>query len=322
MEFIMINYNFVGIDIAKLKFDVVVKKEGKLVSMTFENKKSGRKEFLLWLKTHTSNAFVCLEATGSYGELLAEYLVTENIRVSVVNPVQIKHYAKSMLIRNKNDRIDAKTIMNYAEKFTPRAFIPKSADQRLSKESIQLIDTLEEQKHQLQNQLESIRSKEVRKEIESMIKLIEKRISKVEASVNKCIQGNHEYQANKNRLLTIKGIGEKTANRIISHFPDVSQFKNAKQLAAYTGLSPRQHQSGGFNGKTRISKCGDTRLRKALYMPALVVKNKNPYLKQFCDRLEKNGLRPKQIVCAVMRKLIHIIFGILKHKQDFNPALV
>lgn len=267
-------------------------------------------------------AFVCLESTGPYGEALAEYLVEHQVKVSMINPVQIKHYAKTILSRNKNDRVDAKIIARYAEKFRLREFIPQSKDQKLSRESIQLLDTLMEQKRQLQNQLESVRSKEIRKEIEAIIHSIEKRLERIEKMLNTCIQHNEVSQANKKRLLTIVGIGEKTANRIIAYFPDVSQFSCAKQLAAYTGLSPRQYQSGQYQGKTRISKCGNAKLRKALYMPALVVKNKNSHFKFFCERLEKKGLRPKQIICAVMRKLIHIVFGILKHQKDFDPTLV
>jgi transposase len=318
----MIQNNFIGIDIAKSKFNAALKIQEKFVEAVFENNTAGHEKFVLWLKGRTNRAFACLESTGPYGEILAEYLVQSGVEVSVVNPMQIKHYAKSILSRNKNDRVDAKIIACYAEKFTPRKFVPKSTTQKLVKESVQLIATLIEQKRQLQNQLESIRSKEIRKEIEKMIELIEKRISKLEETLNKCIQNNDEYHTNKQRLLTIIGIGEKTANRIIAYLPNVSEFKTAKQLAAYVGVSPKQYQSGGYQGKTRLSKCGNSHFRKSLYMPALVAKNNNPYLKQFCERLEKNGLRPKQIICAVMRKLIHIIFGMLKHNQNFNPALI
>ena len=281
----MIEYDFIGIDIAKDKFDVALKTKGRFIENIFENNQAGHKKFVLWLAKYTSNAYACMEATGPYGEMLAEYLVKNDIMVSVVNPMQIKHHAKSLLSRNKNDQVDAKIIASYAEKFSPRQFIPKSTDQKFSKEAIQLIDTLSEQSRQLQNQLESIRSKEIKKEIEKTIISIKKRISKIEKTLNQRIHSNVEYSENKKRILTIIGVGEKTANRIIAYFPDISEFKNAKQLAAYTGVSPKQYQSGKFNGKTRISKYGNSQLRKALYMPALVAKNNNPHLKKFCERM-------------------------------------
>ena len=100
--------------------------------------------------------------------------------------------------------------------------------------------------------------------------------------------------------------------------PDINNFQTAKQFAAYIGITPKQHQSGKLIGKTTISRLGDSRLRKALYMAALVAKKHNKGLSAFITRLEKNGKTPKTIVCAVMRKLVRIIFGILKSGLPFN----
>jgi transposase len=318
----MVNYTFVGVDIAKMKFNVALSIKGKWIESTFENAHSGHEKFTSWLQKHTQDSFVCLESTGPYGERLSEFLHDNQIKVSVVNPMKIKHYAKSMLSRNKNDQVDARVIALYAEKMRPATFVPKSNEQKLVREWVQLIDTLSGQKRQLENQLESVQSKAVEKEIKNSINQLERKIAKIEFSLNENIKNNEQSNANKQRLLTITGIGEKTANQIIAYLPRVSEFKNAKQLAAYIGVTPRQYQSGKYTGKTRLSKYGNSRLRKALYMPALVAKNTNPHLREFCERLEKNGLKPKQIICAVMRKLIHIIFGMLKHQQNFNPNLV
>src|SRR5438477_1514813 len=106
MKCSMIYSEFVGIDIAKNKFDVALKSQQKWIESTFENNEEGHTQFLVWLSEKTNNPFVCLEATGSYSEILAEYLKNKKIRVSVVNPVQIKYYAKSQLTRHKNDRVD------------------------------------------------------------------------------------------------------------------------------------------------------------------------------------------------------------------------
>lgn len=318
----MNHYNFVGVDIAKEKFDCALKKNDRFIEDQFKNTAAGYKQFLVWLKKHTVNAFVCMESTGPYSVNLAEFLLAHQIIVSVENPMRIKNHSKSLLLRNKNDIVDARLICSYAETFIPRQYVAISKDQKTVKEANQLIDTLSEQKLQLENQLDSIRTTEIRKELEKSIKSIDKRIDAVEKKLKLNVKNNAEYSVTKDRLLTVKGIGEKTAHRIIGYLPDISQFKNAKQLAAFAGLSPSQNQSGKFFGKTKISKCGDAKLRKALYMPALVAKNSNPHFKNFCERLAKNGLKPKQIICAVMRKLLHVIFGMLKHKQDFNPALV
>lgn len=317
----MSEYNFVGVDIAKNKFDVALKCGSRFVESVFENNISGFKAFKKWLLKHAVQAWVCLEATGHYGEGVAEFLFHNNIKASVVNPMQIKHHAKSLLTRNKNDKVDARIIASYAEIFRPKGFNPKSSDQKEIKEIARLIEVLEAQKQQLANQLESAQCNSIRKEIKKIIRSIEKRIAELEVKLKSKIANNAESSENKERLISIKGIGEKTADRLIAYLPDVTQFKNAKQFAAYAGLCPRQFQSGQHSGKSRLSKYGDSRLRKTLYMPALVAKRFNPHLQSFCQRLQKNGLKPKAIVCAVMRKLLHIIFGMLKNKQSFNVEL-
>jgi len=318
----MEQHDFVGIDIAKDKFDVALKRGNKFINVAFKNNTSGFKAFEEWLKKNTLNPWICLEATGSYGEGIAEYLASKNIIVSVCNPLQIKNYAKSILARNKNDTLDAKIIAAYAEERKPRCFIAPSEDKKHVRGLLQLIDTLQGQKQQLSNQLGSTLLESIRKELKKAIKAIEKRIAELNAKLKVSIKKNNEHSEIKKRIKTVKGLGEKTAHAIIAYLPNIEDFQNAKQLAAYAGLNPKQHQSGKYAGRTTLSKIGNSKIRKALYMPAMVVKNTNPHFKSFCQRLEKSGLTPKAIIGAVMRKLIHIIFGILKHKQDFNPALV
>src|SRR3990167_11025941 len=152
----MEQHDFIGIDIAKDKFDVALKLGDKFISTVFKNNISGFEKFEEWIKhCATKKPWVCLEATGSYGVGVAEFLASRNITVSVCNPLQIKNYAKSILMRNKNDILDAKIIAAYAEERKPRCFSPVSEDQKYVKGIVQLIDTLQEQKQQLINQMES-----------------------------------------------------------------------------------------------------------------------------------------------------------------------
>ncbi|MGH3627018.1 MAG: IS110 family transposase, partial [Sciscionella sp.] len=131
----------------------------------------------------------------------------------------------------------------------------------------------------------------------------------------------HPDLKNKSELLrSIPGVGETTLASILAYLPDTSLFKSAKQVAAWIGLNPRQHQSGSsVRGRTFLAKTGHATLRKALYMPALVACRYNPVLKAFYERLVAAGKNRKAAVCAVMRKLVHMIFGVLKHQQPFNP---
>ena len=124
------------------------------------------------------------------------------------------------------------------------------------------------------------------------------------------------------RITEIKGVGEKVAMAIIADMPDVQNFQKAGQFAAFAGVTPSHFQSGAsVHGKSHISRLGSHTVRKALYMCALVVKNRNPHFQNFVLKLEKKGKAPKVIIVAVMRKLMYIFFAMLKNSSTFNPNL-
>jgi transposase len=319
----MSEQSFVGVDVSKLTLDVsILVDNNSFKYKQFNNSKSGYTAMLAWLKRYSDNLWICMEATGHYSELVAEYFYQKNILVSIVNPLQIKQFARLTLARNKNDVIDSRLIAQYAERFKPRTFTPRSKDQKSIRELAQLMDTLKQQQTQFSNQLGSLQSTAAKKALKSLIKSLEKKIVCIQEKILAYIKLSSWLTQTVDLLMSIKGVGQLTAINIIAYLPDISQFDNAKQLAAFIGVSPRQYQSGTFTGKTRLSKFGASRLRKALYMPALSAKNKNEHLQPFVSRLENNGLAPKAIIGAVMRKLVHIIFGMLKNRQFFDPNLV
>lgn len=318
----MIQCTFVGVDIAKLKFDAKIIHEAKDYHRVFENNLTGFKAFLSWIKKYAQSPWVCMEATGHYSEPLADFLYSQKIAISVVNPLQIKYFAKAKLNRNKNDKLDARVIGEYAEIMKPKLYKPRSLQQKEIREHVQLIDSLKKQCIQFKNQLESISSKGIKKEILSAITHIQKRTDKLEGKLKQLAQKDESFSRAIELLQSIKGVGFTTAISLLAYLPDISLFKTPKQLAAFMGVSPKQKESGQYKGKTCMSKFGNPRIRTVLYMPALVVKGKNPAFKLFIERLEKSGLRPKAIVGALMRKLVHIIFGMLKNNQPFDPALV
>lgn len=318
----MLSFQFVGADVSKDKFDVAQLKNNKYQQKCFSNNKKGYRDFLKWLNTHCERPWVCMEATGHYSELIAEFLVKHSIRVSVVNPLQIKSYAKAKLARNKNDQIDAQVIADYCEKMKPREFNPRTDSQKELKDLNKLLDTLKEQLVRFKNQLAVTQGKLARKAMQKLIKDLEKQIKEIEKQSGNLIKNNEDMAENMALMISIKGVGEATAHKILAQIADITRFDNAKQFAAYLGISPKQHQSGKYIGRTTISRLGDSCLRKALYMAALVAKRYNEALQPFVKRLEERGKAPKAIVCAVMRKLAHIIFGVLRNKEMFNPQLV
>lgn len=315
----MIQYQFVGVDVAKDKFDVALQVNNSKHLKCFSNDQKGRQSFLQWLNEHTQNSWVCMEATGHYSELIADFLYQQNIRVSVVNPLQIKSYTRAKLSRNKTDQIDAQIIRDYCEKMQPRTFTPRSPEHKELKDLLNLFDMLKVQYTQLNNQLHTAQSSLAQVAIRKLIKTMEKEIIKVEKKMGAIVKDHSSLNQNMNLMTSIKGVGQQTAFKILAHAPDISCFANAKQFAAYMGITPRSHQSGKFVGKTTISRMGSSRLRKILYMAALSAKRFNQDLQPFIKRLESKGKANKLILCAVMRKLAHLIYGILKNKTSFDP---
>ncbi|KTD22508.1 Transposase, IS116/IS110/IS902 [Legionella lansingensis] len=314
-------YEFVGIDIAKDKFDSALSIDNRYKHAVFSNSKKGYEDFLKWLNQYASSPWVCMEATGHYSEGLADFLVEKGVRVSVVNPFQVKSFAKACLARNKNDTIDAKITAQFCQRMEPRIYQSSSAEQKEIKELTKVLDMLKVQVIQLTNQLHSIRGRAAQKSLKKMIEKRKQEIKAIQQQIDELISNNQQLQEKLDLLLSIKGIGKLTAYYVLARMPDIQCFQTAKQFAAYIGITPKQHQSGSLIGKTTLSRLGDSRLRKALYMAALVAKRYNKALDGFVKRLQCNGKTPKTIICAVMRKLAHIIFGVLKNKQPFNENL-
>jgi transposase len=319
----MISNQFIGVDVAKHKFDICFfKEDGKVLQKTFNNRESGFKDFVQWLNKQANSPWVCMEATGYYSEILADFLVAQGIQVSVVNPVQIKYFGKVKLSRNKNDIVDSKIIAEYAKVMRPRLFKSRTAEQKSLREIIQLEDTLKNQRTQLKQQWDCAQSSAIKDEYKKIIKLLDERLKELAALIKETIEKDEKMRHLVNLLVSIKGVGLLSVYRLLAYLPDINLFKNAKQLAAYIGVSPKQKESGKYVGKTKLSKLGNPKLRNILYMPALCAKRFNEAFKPFVDRLQKNGLSPKAIVGAVMRKLVHIIFGMLKNNSTFNADLV
>lgn len=314
----MVEFQFVGVDVAKDKFDAALNLGNKYRHDCFSNDAKGYRAFHKWLDKHTNQPWICMEATGHYSELIADYLFAEQFKVSIVNPLQIKNFARAKLSRNKTDKLDAAVIADYCEKMKPAIFESRSDEQKELKELSNLLDMLKGQYTQLSNQLDSARSETARRALRKLLKNLEKEIKRVECLIAEVIKCNKDLHQNLKLMTSIKGVGKLTAYKVLSHVPHMNSFRNAKQFAAFIGISPRQNQSGNFQGKTSISRLGNSALRKSFYMAAMVAIRHNKLIQPFVARLKQNGKAPKAIICAVMRKLAHFIFGIIKNKRPFD----
>lgn len=311
-----------GIDIAKKTFRVALLREGKVRQKGLDNTPAGFAELNAWLnKLGEPKVHACLEATSTYGEALATFLHEAGHRVSIVNPARIKAFGASELARTKTDHADAALIARFCLTQKPELWSPPPRSQRELQALVRRLDALQEMRQQEQNRLEGASSAQVVASITGVVDHLDREIAKILQQIKDHIDRHPDLRQQHDLLTSIPGIGDLTGARFLAEVGDVSRFRSARQVAAYIGVTPSQRQSGEWRGKTVLSKVGNSRLRKALYLPAIVAKRHNPVLKTFCDRLLAAGKSPMAVVGAAMRKLVHIAFGVLKSGVPFNPAL-
>ena len=313
------NSIILGIDISKETFDVALLNNNKVKTKKFDNSSKGFCGLKQWLNSkEVQLVHACMEATGGYEVKLAQYLYDNNFKVSVVNPARIKGFSLSQLSRVKTDKADCQLIAQFCLAMQPDLWQPTARHIQKLQQWVNRLDALNASKFQESNRLEGVDS-EVAAHIQSHIDFINKGIEEVEKLIANHIK-QHKDLNDKNRLLaSIPGIGAKTIAVVLAFLANIEDFDSAKQVVAFVGLNPKQRQSGSsVHGMTRISKTGDANLRKAFYMPAIVSLRFNPIIKDFSEHLSNAGKSKMVIVIASMRKLLHIIYGVLKNKTLFN----
>ena len=311
-----------GIDISKKKMDVLLVIKDKSFKRVFDNTLKGHGLLNGWLKSlHVDKqVHICLEATGPYSEPLAEFLHEKGYRVSMVNPKTVHDFGKAQLRRNKTDPADARLIADFCMAMEPDDWHPLPPKIKRLQALTRRIEVLDQILLSERNRLSESATRPVQPSLERMIENLEKEIAEIKKLIKEHIDNNPDLKQQSDLLRSIPGIGEKTVALLLGEL-NFAAFKSARSLAAHAGLTPRKDQSGSSLNRTRISKLGNGRLRKALYFPAISAIQHNAIIKSFADRLRQNGLKPKQVVCAAMHKLLHIAFGVIKHHRPFDPNL-
>lgn len=314
------NQLYLGIDVSKEAFDVALLGE-QTHQARFDNNKSGFKKLARWLKKRkVKQVNACLEATGRYWEELALFLVDGGHGLSVVNPKLIKRYAEARMQRNKNDRQDALTIAHFCATQQPDLWAPPSPARRQLKEMVRHLAALKEDRQRVRNRKSSgIGSPELLAMMAQQIAFLDEQIEQLEKQINDHIDQDPELKADKALLLTVPAVGDAISMTFLAEVPDVSLFARADQLAAYAGLTPGEHISGGMiYRRARLNKWGNSRLRTIFYMPALSAHRWNPIIACLKERLAARGKHKMTIVVAAMRKLLHLCYGVLKTRQPFD----
>jgi transposase len=312
-----------GIDIAKLKFNVcLIQHSGKLKHKVFPNTATGFEQLCDWLSRQgIQGVHACLEATGTYGEALALHLHSSGHTVSLINPAATKAFAHSRLSRTKTDRVDAELIARFCLAQEPSVWTPPPAEVRELQALVRRLESLIEMRVMEENRLSSgITVESVRESVQALLDHLKEQIKRTEKLIREHIDSHPRLRRQSELLDSIPGIAQSTAASLLSEITDITQYKSTRQVAAYAGLVPRERQSGtSLRGRTRLSKIGNARLRKALYFPAMTALRCSPFFQQWADGLLKRGKSKMSVICAVMRKLVHLAYGVLKSGKEFDP---
>jgi len=309
-----------GIDIAKQKFDVALLVEEKTKHKTCKNSAEGFEALTVWLeKQGVGKVHACLEETGNYGEDLGIYLHEAGHTVSIINPARIKGFAQSELLRTKTDKIDAALIARFCLAMKPEIWTPPAPEIRSLRALVRRVDSLIDMRSQEKNRISTAHESVVLL-IKEHIVYLDKEIENIRRQIDDLIGKNPYLKQRKDLLASIPGLGKATIPHLLAELDDLNKFTHVREMVAFIGLAPKETLSGSsIKGKPRLCKIGHARLRKALFMPALVSIQCNSAMIAFHNRLKERGKNGKVIVCAIMRKLVHVIFGVLKSGKKYDP---
>jgi transposase len=305
----------VGIDVSKDRLDVAVRPGGEAFAV--ERNACGLDRLIERLR-QLSPHIVALEATGGFETVVAAALASASLPVVVVNPAQIRAFARALGQRAKTDPIDAAVIAHFAEATKPQV-------RPLPDEATRLLADLVARRRQIIEMIgaESQRQKRITmprlsKSIRRVIDMLNKELAELDGDIDDAVRGSPAWREKENLLASVPGVGPIISRTLIADLPELGTL-NRKQIAALAGLAPFTRQSGQWRGKSFIGG-GRTSVRTALFMGALVAKRHNPVLKAFFDRLVAAG-KPKMVaLIAVARKLLTILNAILRDNRSWQNA--
>lgn len=315
---------FAGIDVGAEELVLVIRKNGKPFDpQKFANTPADHarlvKKLVKW-----PGIIVCMEATGVYHFDLAIALHDAGVLLMVVNPKTSHNFAKVLMKNSKTDAVDANTLAEYAERMDFVAWT-RPTDEKLALRSFaRRVNALTGQKAAAKNHLHALTAtqetpKAVLKDAKLAITQLEKRIDRLTAEALILIGKYPELKRVLTLLTGIKGIAETSAIALMGELLLLPLGLSHREWVKFAGLDPKAFDSGkSVHKKTRLSKAGNRHIRSALYMPALSAKAHDPHVRAYFQHLLDNGKKPLQAVCAVMRKLLHAIHGMLKHDQPFD----
>ena len=306
---------FVGIDVSKDRLDVAVRPSGEVF---FVERNARGLERLVSRLRELSPHIIALEATGGFETVVAAALAGAGLPVVIVNPAQIRAFARAIGRHAKTDPIDADVIAHFAEATKPQV-------RPLPDEATRVLADLVTRRRQIIEMIWAERQREQRitvlrlkKSIARLLKALEKELASLDADIDDAVRGSPAWREKEDLLASVPGVGPVIARTLIAELPELGQL-GRKEIAALAGLAPFTRQSGQWRGKSFIAG-GRVAVRSILFMGALVAKKHNPVLKAFFDRLVAAG-KPKMVaLVAVARKLLTILNAILRDGRPWQTA--
>ena len=307
---------FVGVDVSKARLDVFVT-EGEQV-WALSNDETGVAELAGRLEP-LAPSLVVLEATGGLERELVAQLMAAQLPVVVVNPRQVRAFAKSLGRLAKTDALDARILALFGERIRPalRA-LPEPDTQALADQLArrrQLVEMLTMEKNRLQQAQLGV----VRKNLKEHIEWLKQQLRASDSGLRQAVEGSPAWQAKRDLLEEVKGVGDITALSLIGLLPELGAL-DRKQIAALVGVAPFARDSGTLRGRRTVWG-GRAAVRTVLYMATLTAIRWNPVIRTFYTRLREAGKLKKVAIVASMRKLLTILNAMVRDNKRFDPAL-
>lgn len=305
----------VGIDVASK--ELVVACSGTNLHLNCSNDPEGFQQ--LWDQLQKLEpAQVVLEATGGYEKRLVRFLQSQGVEVAVVNPRQVRDYAKSLGRLEKTDRIDAEVIAEFGVATRPQNTLILSENQQIQEELVARRRQLIELQTGERNRLHQAMRPEIRRSIEQVLETISQQIKDIEAQLSKLVAQCPESIRKTIIMESVPGVGKTTSQTLLAEVPELGQL-NRREVAKLIGLAPLNQDSGKLRGKRRIGK-GRAAPRNALYMATFSARQHNPVIRSYYQRLISNGKEYKVAMVASMRKLVTMLNTMIKNDTPWQPA--
>jgi transposase len=319
---------YIGIDVSKAKLDCSLLTDAtnnKRKSKVVVNSMTGISDLLVWTNKQqvTNNELhAILEGTGVYHEQAAQALHDAGVQVSIVNPAQVRNFTFGLGIRNKTDDMDSFVLARYGLLVQPKTWNPPSQEARILQALLKRREAIAQDIKRENNRLEKADSTDTptmcRKSIIDSIQFLKEQLIKIQKDIDDHTNKHAKFKEDLELLQSIPAVGPQVSNHLLAIVHN-HHFENADKLTAYLGLVPVQRQSGSsILGRSCISKAGPPHMRAILYMASVSAIRFNPHIKALYLRLLERGKSKRSALCAAMKKLVQLCFGVLKTRQSYQ----